>query len=323
MTYKRLSSDEKTAIIAAAGLGEPIKDLATKFGVSENTIRRTIKTGDVEAEVTPVSEPAPIPKAAPKIVKRAKTQSSEPEIQARVEPESTPELVSPPRQPITRRKRSSTQANSNPGIPESEPQIITPLQARPSEKLVVQPEPSLTQITVESADSLIDDSEEDEDDLTGLAGEDLEDFSDDDFEDDEEETDSSDDPDEAAEMLAEDPSPAEIAIFPLEAAVLPRPCYLVIDTRSELLARPLAEFRGLGHAAQEEEQQNTLPIFESRAVALRFSQRNQRIYKNSESILRKTVIKVPDGNVLRKTSSYLQEKGITRLLIHGQVYALE
>jgi hypothetical protein len=34
------------------------------------------------------------------------------------------------------------------------------------------------------------------------------------------------------------------------------------------------------------------------------------------------VIKLPDAQVLQKTSSHLQAKGITRLLIDGQVYAL-
>lgn len=325
MTYKRLTPDEKAAILAAAGQGETIKDLATKFGVSENTIRRTLKTGDAEAEVTPVANPEPTPKAPPQIVKRAKSEEPKPELapEPAATSEPSPELITSPRKPITRRKRASSQSESSPETPESETPSATEPQATPSEKPVTPKKPIIAPVVTESSELAADDLEDDEDELTGLAGEDLEDFGDDDFEEDEDDSDSADDPEEAAEMLAEEPSPAEIAIFPLEAAVLPRPCYLVIDTRSELLARPLAEFQGLGHAAQEEEQQKTLPIFESRAVAMRFSQRNQRIYKNSESILRKTVVKVPDGNVLLKTSSYLQGKGITRLLIHGQVYALE
>lgn len=35
------------------------------------------------------------------------------------------------------------------------------------------------------------------------------------------------------------------------------------------------------------------------------------------------VVKVPDGTMLQKTSPYLQAKGITRLLIDGHIYALE
>ncbi len=301
MTYKRLTLEEKSAIVIAAVQGESIKELASQFGVSENTIRRTIKTAETEPE------PTLEPKASPKIVKTTKPADPVAESES---PEPPPGPVSPqPRQPVTRRKRSST-----PPAPDT---------AAEPQELPVAPPVSQGPDVVVASDVSLDTDDEDADDLTGLAGQDLDDFGDEDFDDEEEDSDSADDPDEAAEMLAEEPSPTEIAIFPLEAAVLPKPCYLVIDTRSELLARPLAEFRGLGHAAQEEELQKTLPIFESRSVAMRFSQRNQRIYKNSESILRKTVIKVPDGNMLRKTTPYLQGKGITRLLIHGQVYALE
>jgi hypothetical protein len=35
------------------------------------------------------------------------------------------------------------------------------------------------------------------------------------------------------------------------------------------------------------------------------------------------VIKLPDGRVLAKTSHWLQAKGIQRLLLDGQVYALD
>jgi hypothetical protein len=34
------------------------------------------------------------------------------------------------------------------------------------------------------------------------------------------------------------------------------------------------------------------------------------------------VVKVPDSKVITKVSGYLQAKGITRLLIDGQVYSL-
>ncbi len=308
MTYKRLTSEEKIAIVVASGQGELIKDLATKFGVSENTIRRTIKT----------SEPAPVVEsaapAAAKIVKTTKQTDAISESSAPV----APSAENLPRQPIIRRKRSAAQTEEITAVL-APPSLMA--RASKSSPSVVDglPPPAVNR----ALESDPDEGEDEDDDLTGLAGEDLDDFGDEDFEDDDDESESGDDPTEAAQMLAEESSAVEIAIYPLEAAVLPRPCYLVIDTRSELLARPLAEFRGLGHAAQDEEQQKTLPIFESRAVALRFSQRNQRIYKNSDSILRKTVVKVPDGNVLRKTTTFLQEKGITRLLIHGQVYALE
>ncbi|MGL5075437.1 MAG: transposase, partial [Waterburya sp.] len=56
--------------------------------------------------------------------------------------------------------------------------------------------------------------------------------------------------------------------------------------------------------------QKTLPVFDNHRIAKRFSHRRER------------VIKVPDGRMLQKTSQYLQEKGITRLLIDGQIYSL-
>lgn len=114
-----------------------------------------------------------------------------------------------------------------------------------------------------------------------------------------------------------------VEIMPLSEAVLPRPCYVVVDRRAELLTRPLEAFRGLGALSSKEAQQSTLPIFDSRPVALRYSQQNQRLYKASDVQWRKTVVKVPDGEMLRKVRSYLQSKGITRLLYHGRVYALD
>ncbi|WKT83738.1 MULTISPECIES: helix-turn-helix domain-containing protein [unclassified Thermosynechococcus] len=114
-----------------------------------------------------------------------------------------------------------------------------------------------------------------------------------------------------------------VEVIPLAEAMLPRPCYVVVDRRAELLTRPLEAFRGLGALSSEEAQQSTLPIFDSRPVALRYSQQNQRLYKASDVQWRKTVVKVPDGEMLRKVRSYLQSKGITRLLYHGRVYALD
>lgn len=114
-----------------------------------------------------------------------------------------------------------------------------------------------------------------------------------------------------------------VEVIPIAEAVLPRPCYVVVDRRAELLTRPLEAFRGLGALSSEEAQQSTLPIFDSRPVALRYSQQNQRLYKASDVQWRKTVVKVPDGEMLRKVRSYLQSKGITRLLYHGRVYALD
>ena len=103
---------------------------------------------------------------------------------------------------------------------------------------------------------------------------------------------------------------AELQVIPLTEANLPNPCYLVVDRLAELITRPLREFGELGQIPETEVQSRTLPVFDNHRVARRFSRRNQR------------VVKVPDGTVLRKTSAYLQEKGITHLLVDGQIYSL-
>ena len=106
------------------------------------------------------------------------------------------------------------------------------------------------------------------------------------------------------------PKNADVKVLPLSEASLPKICYLVIDRAADLITRPLKDFADLGRIPAEEVQQKTLPVFETQRVARRFSNRRGR------------VIKVPDGLLLQKTCDYLQAKGITRLLIDGQVYSL-
>ncbi|MBO3459674.1 transposase [Aetokthonos hydrillicola Thurmond2011] len=103
---------------------------------------------------------------------------------------------------------------------------------------------------------------------------------------------------------------ASVRVLPLSAASLPRTCYLVIDRASELITRPLRDFGDLGQIPNLETQQKTLPIFDNHRVAKRFSTKRDR------------VIKVPDSKMLHKARYHLQAKGITRLLIDGQVYSL-
>lgn len=152
--------------------------------------------------------------------------------------------------------------------------------------------------------------EEDDDDFDDDLDDDLDDIDDldDDFDEDDE-----DDEDFDEDIL--DSTAASdrilIEILPFEEADLPRTCYLVVDRFAELITRPLREFGHLGQIPEAEVQEMTLPVFDNHRVARRFSRRNQR------------VIKVPDGTMLEKTSDYLQAKGITRLLIDGQIYALD
>jgi hypothetical protein len=103
---------------------------------------------------------------------------------------------------------------------------------------------------------------------------------------------------------------ASVQVLPLSVAHLPKTCYLVIDRSAELITRPLKDFGDLGLIPSLENQQKTLPIFDNHRVAKRFSTKRDR------------VIKIPDSQVLHKASNHLQAKGITRLLIDGQVYSL-
>jgi transposase-like protein len=143
--------------------------------------------------------------------------------------------------------------------------------------------------------------------LQSFVGEDLVDLEE---EDDYEEWDDEDD-DVAEENYTPSVSSAiKIQVLPLSAAHLPKTCYLVIDRAAELIVRPLKDFADLGKIPPEEFQQKTLPIFDNHRVARRFSNRSQR------------VIKIPDSRILQKTRTYLYAKGITRLLLDGQIYSL-
>jgi hypothetical protein len=169
-----------------------------------------------------------------------------------------------------------------------------------------------------------------------LAGEDFSDFDEDDEDDREDEDDEEDDGDPdlddfdsedledenslfAASLLGRRSAGASgellaktvVQVLPLSEASIPKICYLVVDRAAELITRPLKAFGELGQIPAQEIREKTLPVFDNHRVARRFSTRNQR------------VCKVPDGRMLQKTAHYLQAKGITRLLIDGQVYAIE
>lgn len=162
-----------------------------------------------------------------------------------------------------------------------------------------------------------DKDEEEDDELIEAIEDDLlgddDDFSDDLEDDDDDFMD--DDDDEIADDTSLEPLHFKredlVQIYPFSTADLPRTCYLVIDRSAELITRPLQEFGELGDLPSAELSENTLPVFDNHRVAKRFAnRRTQRI------------VKIPDSRILRKTTPYLQSKGITRLLIDGQVYSL-
>ena len=167
----------------------------------------------------------------------------------------------------------------------------------------------LSQRLILKSDRIESEPEEDEDDvdlitLKEMLGEDLEDFNDDEDDEDDEDWEEED------ISYSTGSSLGDVKILPLSQASFPRTCYLVIDRSAELIVKPLSEFADLGVIPTEENREKTLPVFDNHRIAKRFSHRRERI------------IKVPDGRMLQKTSRYLQDKGITRLLIDGQIYSL-
>ncbi|MFN3927926.1 MAG: hypothetical protein ACK4QL_11575 [Pseudanabaenaceae cyanobacterium] len=102
---------------------------------------------------------------------------------------------------------------------------------------------------------------------------------------------------------------AVVQILPLDQAILPEMCYIVVDRAHEIVTRPLKAFRDLGIIPEEEAQSLTVPIFDSHRVVRRFCRPRQLI------------IKFPAA-LLYAARTKLIEKGITRLLVSGQVYAL-
>lgn len=172
-------------------------------------------------------------------------------------------------------------------------------------------EPTFSDI---SADELEDDDENTEDvnALAAMFGEEIADSDDDDEEDeddDEEESTASNRLLDPTRLLTKDR--LHVQITPLSQATLPRTCYIVVDKFAELIVRPLKDFADLGQISGEETQQRTLPVFDNHRVAKRFS--NQRTHR---------VIKVPDSKVFYKTTQHLRSKGITRLLVDGNIYSL-
>jgi transposase-like protein len=100
-----------------------------------------------------------------------------------------------------------------------------------------------------------------------------------------------------------------VSVLPLSEAVFPDPCYMVVDKAHEIVTRPLKAFKDLGIIPDEESQSITLPIFHNHRVVRRFCNPHQLIVKFSP-------------HLIYAAKAKLEQKGITRLLLDGQVYAL-
>ena len=173
-----------------------------------------------------------------------------------------------------------------------------------------EPEPDLQSEPTLGAATAVDLSQDEaSEDSSILAIEDADDFADDDADsDDDGEGDDDIFTPIAVLPLAINHEP--VAVQPLAAAELPDSLYMLVDKTVELQARPLSEFTELGQLPPDEEELQALQLFANPRQAKRHCGRTQR------------VIKMPDPAVLVRRASYLQVKGITRLVVEGNLYAL-
>ncbi len=272
--------------------------------VSYDNLPTAFVREEIEPAPTPVLEPTPEPESKPKPTPRkSKSTTKEPVV---VEMPSSSEVASESKGGVRRVRKRSLNADEELQTPVPVARQLDLLEQIPEVPSIVSPlledmNPQTTVIAEMFGEDLLgDDDADDLDDLDNL----------DDFDD--EDDDDEDDDWEAPRPLVNRSRSGDsfVRVLPLSSATLPRTCYLVIDRSAELITRPLRDFGDLGQIPNPETQQRTLPVFDNHRVAKRFSTKRDR------------VIKVPDSRMLHKARYHLQAKGITRLLIDGQVYSL-
>lgn len=325
MPPKKLSDSDKQEILDRyCHSDETTVTLAAQYGVSTSTVSRILKQSLPEDEYEALvqrkrhggtrtqPEQATLPGVLPVVTADVEPA---PEADASFEPE----LSAAPTPQRRQRKRSAagsisveqlaasaahlSQLDLAPAIKQLDdlPSTLERAEAREFTPPILKSE-----VVANEFAPLAEEEEDLEDDLDD---EDLPDLDDDDDLDDDE----FDETGFADEFVSLDPIPTAglVQILPLTEAPIPRTCYVVVDRASELITRPLKDFADLGDLPTDETQEKTLPIFDNHRVAKRFLRRMQRI------------VKVPDGRVFQKVTPYLQAKGITHLLIDGQVYSLQ
>ncbi|MEO0456036.1 MAG: helix-turn-helix domain-containing protein [Cyanobacteria bacterium P01_A01_bin.114] len=332
MAPRKLSDSDKRDVIELYKQPQhTTSTIAARYGVSNSTISRILKNLLPEDEYSalisqkrlsasadkaaPAAPETPEKRERPKVRPKVKTaegaldESPEEPRRLSEQPEQPEEPSSSKPAPPRRRRRKPPEGEERQlALIENDPSTE---ESPPSNQEGVAGDHEAEDDIVEDAGvaaELIDDL--DDDDFDDDFDDDDDDFDDDEVDDDDDDVGGSDD-DEVADIVTPQVSRGStLQIMPLQSAVLPRPCYLVIDRLSELITRPLKDFADLGQIPQAEQSAQTLPVFDNHRVARRFSRRNQR------------VIKVPDGQLLTRTRPYLQAKGINHLLIDGSVYSL-
>ncbi|MBE9035433.1 transposase [aff. Roholtiella sp. LEGE 12411] len=325
---KLTDSDKQEILKLYRETAETTSTLADRYGVSNSTISRLLKSTLQEEEyeyLVSLKRAARTPEGRAQVNYEQLPLLIQPEPEKELPTNGSPRLKLPdiePQPPVVKGEpysEDSTEAESiasrrvrRRSSAEEKPRLRVAEKLEPVEPklpeiasipspILEQEHPEATVIAQMLGEDLLDESEE----LDDLEEDDLEedDFEEEDYED--------EDFDEPRPLVARRrPGEAPVEVLPLSAAHLPKTCYLVIDRSSELITRPLKDFGDLGQIPNLENQQKTLPVFDNHRVAKRFSTKRDR------------VIKVPDSKMLHKARTHLQAKGITRLLIDGQVYSL-
>ena len=205
---------------------------------------------------------------------------------------------------LKRQRSRGVQADS----PE-QPDTIRQSRPGPEPELDLQAEADLVPEVAADASEADASEADNSDDGTILAIEDADDFADDDS-DSEEDGDGEDDIFTPVAVLPLAINHDPVAVQPLTACEFPDSLYMLVDKTVELQARPLREFTELGQLPPDEEELQALQLFANPRQAKRHCGRTQR------------VIKMPDPEVFMRRASYLQVKGITRLVVEGNLYAL-
>ncbi|MEG5063460.1 hypothetical protein QUB33_07535 [Microcoleus sp. B3-A4] len=329
MTPTKLSDSDKRELIRLyRQSNENTITLAKRYGVSSSTVRRILQGALSEPEYESLVQQKQKRLSDRSSVSEATEATTESSADGEIDPVAVPLSESVPVQQSASNSRPTIRKRS-----ESVPEPVAELEIRGN----LESELEVSDVPDAPAAHVADRSHRAV--VTGelkamlpaeglLAGEDFRDFEDDeDEEDDEDDDDLDDDFDEDVEdedslfegsllgslssgELIELRGTGQIQVLPLSQASLPKICYLVVDRAAELITRPLKAFGELGQIPAAEIREKTLAVFDNHRVARRFATRNQRVFK------------IPDSSMLQKAAPYLRAKGITRLLIDGQVYSL-
>ncbi|ERN39914.1 helix-turn-helix domain of resolvase [Rubidibacter lacunae KORDI 51-2] len=322
MSPKKLSdTDQQEVVRLYRKTDETTSTLAKRFQVGNSTVSRILKRFIAEDEYGQlVRQKQRHGRNAHRSIDADNSVSEA--VDAEVTPPMTVIASKPPADAATtegqpsvrRRRRSSLSSASDERSTQTELLLVPKAEPDVQEEEPTFPaRPILKRDRLAAADATDSADGEDFSTLREMYGSDI-DFDDaDDHDVDEDDLDDDDDSllDGESEGLHARATSESVRVLPFAAAEFPRTCYLVVDKTGDLISPPLKDFSDLGTIPDLEEQQKTLPVFDNHRVARRFAtNRFQR------------VIKVPDGQMLRKTRSHLEAKGITRLLLDGRVYSL-